>query len=102
MFLKSLVFETGLATQFSNNDKWNPNIYAVCLHRDLRETDHIIAHKSLPCNSKLLLYNPRTGLMTLTKVGDRGPVRSDLDLNSPVAKAINFNGYEKIIMVYRQ
>ena len=95
-----LVFKTGIATSFGINDKYNPNEYAACLHRNLRETDHVVAHRTLPCGSTLIVFNPRTNKMTRATVGDRGPRSALVDLGYPVAKAIGLNGYEKVVLVY--
>lgn len=90
----------GLATNFSHeNDPWNPNPWAACLKRDLRATDVIVAHPTLPCRSRVWLHNPRTGRSVVARVGDRGPRRAMVDLAPATARALRANGWELIVMV---
>lgn len=44
-----------------------------CLKRLVRPTDNIIAHRTLPCGTRVRLTNLRNGRTTLTRVGERGP-----------------------------
>lgn len=44
-----------------------------CLNRMPVATDNIIAHRSLPCGTKVRITNVRTGKSTVTYVGERGP-----------------------------
>src|SRR6185436_4807398 len=83
----------GIATNFSpTNDPWNPDPHAACLHRDLKETDMIIAHPTLPCKARVWIYNLRTHKSVVARVGDRGPRKAMIDLNIPVTKALKANG----------
>ena len=89
----------GVATNFSSVDPANPDPYAACLHRDLRDSDMVVAHRTLPCNSKVWIYAPRTRRSVVARVGDRGPRRALLDLNVAVTKALKANGKEAVVMV---
>lgn len=92
----------GLATNFqAEGDPSNPIPYAACLHRDLRNEDLVIAHRTLPCRSQVWIYNVRTKRSVWARVGDRGPRHADLDLNVAVTKALRANGWETVIMVPR-
>jgi hypothetical protein len=100
VLLYLLKAKVGIATNFSaTNDPWNPSPHAACLHRDLKDTDLVIAHPTLPCNSKVFLYVPRTGRGVVAKVGDRGPRHALIDLNVAVTKVLRANGFETVVMV---
>ena len=65
--------ETALASRFAyKGDKWvgGPS---PCLKRVPRPDDNIIAHRTLPCWTKVRLTNLRTGKTTISYVGERGP-----------------------------
>lgn len=62
------------------NDKWAGGA-SVCLWRPVRPTDHIIAHRILPCGTTVFIYNPHTKLSTIATVGDHGPYGACLDTN---------------------
>lgn len=104
-FLKALVValahgSVGYASNFSpTGDPWNPVAYAACLHRDLRDTDLVVAHPTLPCKSRVWLYNLRNGRRVWARVGDRGPRHAMVDLAPATTKALRANGWEKVIMV---
>jgi hypothetical protein len=92
--------QVGVATNFSpTGDPWNPVAYAACLHRDLRPTDLIVAHPTLPCNSKVFLYNTRNGRSVIARVGDRGPRHAMVDLAPATTKALRANGWETVVMI---
>ena len=42
-------------------------------NRRVRPTDSVIAHRTLPCGTRVLVTNPRTGLSAMARVGERGP-----------------------------
>lgn len=99
--LIKLVFysKVGIATTFSAaNDPWNPVAFLACYRRDMTDKDMVVAHPTLPCKSKVLIYNIRTKLWTVARIGDRGPRKALVDLNLPVAKAIKSNGFDKVIL----
>lgn len=78
-----------------------------------------IAHRSLACGTRVVLYNPRTHRSTLAVVVDRGPYgamdgetwvikrrpsdpgtwRGCLDISWSVAKALGFEGFGKLFYV---
>lgn len=52
----------------------------------------VVAHKSLPCGTRLKLMNPHNGLSTTAIVFDRGPYTSaSLDLGPAVTAALKLN-----------
>jgi hypothetical protein len=90
----------GIATNFSHvNDPWNPVAYAACLRRDLRETDLVVAHPTLPCRSTVYIYNPRTHRSVYARVGDRGPRHAMVDLAPATTRALRANGWETVWMI---
>lgn len=95
-----LGWHIGLATNFSHvDDPWNPNPFAACLKRDLRATDLIVAHPTLPCLSRVWLHNPRTGRSVVAIIGDRGPRHAMVDLAPATAHALRANGWETVLMI---
>lgn len=76
-----------------------------------------IAHRTLPCNTKVILYNPRTQRSVQARVVDRGPYgaihngkwkikirksdpgtwRGCLDLTELASKKLKHNGFESIL-----
>lgn len=68
-------FDVGVAYTFSAvGDPSNPDPTASCLHRPMKDDkDVLIAHRTLPCKSKVLILNLDNGRTTLAIVGDRGP-----------------------------
>lgn len=107
MILRALTFwlsffssvEFGRATNFSHTgDKWNPDPHAACLHRDLTDTDMVVAHRTLPCRSRILLVNLRNGRHVIARIGDRGPARALVDLAPAVTRKLRANGAEIVAM----
>jgi hypothetical protein len=89
----------GIATNFSpTNDPQNPVPYAACLHRDLRNSDLVVAHPTFPCKARVWLYNPRTHRSVVATVGDRGPRHAMVDLAPATTKALRANGKEPMLM----
>lgn len=101
VFLKMAFLPTvGLATTFyPAGDRWNPDPHLACYHRDLRNEDLVVAHQTLPCRSRVWLYNPRTHRSLVARVGDRGPLHAMVDLAPRVARLLGANGYERILLV---
>lgn len=90
----------GIATNFMPyGDPGNPSPHAACLHRDLRRTDVVIAHRRLPCGERVLIYAPRTGRSVVARVGDRGPRHAMLDLAPATTRALRANGWETVLML---
>src|SRR5438094_2957621 len=104
IFMLSLIASghVGTATIFGSSewDRSNPVSRLACLHREIDDKkDFVIAHNTLPCRTKVWIFNPRTGLSTMAEVADRGPLHAYADLSRPVAKAIALNGREPILLV---
>jgi hypothetical protein len=95
-----MIFQVGLATNFKpHDDPWNPVAYAACLHRELRDTDLVVAHPTLPCQSRVFLYNARTHRSVVARIGDRGPRHAMVDLAPATTRALRANGSETVVMV---
>ena len=91
----------GTSTIFGESrwDRSNPHSRLACYHRDISDQDLIIAHNTLPCGTRVWLFNPRTGLSAVAVVGDRGPRHAYADLSREVAKRLHHNGKEPILLV---
>lgn len=91
---------------------------ARCIGRRIREGELGVAHRTLPCGSRVALYHPGTGRVVVAPVVDRGPYgatledgtwalkrtreepgrwRGALDLSRATADALGHNGFEKIL-----
>lgn len=93
-------FHFGIATTFKPvDDPWNPDPHLACYGRDLRNSDVVVAHPTLPCRSRVFLYNARTHRSVVARVGDRGPRHAMVDLAPATARALRANGYEQVVMV---
>jgi rare lipoprotein A len=101
----------GIGTMFwADGDPQNPNSHLACYHRALNDKkDFIVAHRTLPCNTEVVVCNIRTNECVKAKVADRGPYgktkhkgtityTSVIDLSKRVAKAIHFNGKESVLV----
>lgn len=94
--------QVGMATIFGSSkwDKWNPHSRLACTHREIDDRkDLVIAHNTLPCGTRLWIFNPRTGRSVIAHVADRGPRYGDADLSIPTARAIGHNGRETVLLV---
>ncbi len=104
-----IIFYIGLATSFwGRNDPQNPDPNLACYSRPINdEKDFVVAHRTLPCNTPVLVCNARNGKCVKAKVADRGPYgteeidnrmyyKAHFDLSPQVAKAISFNGKEEV------
>lgn len=92
----------GTATIFGSShwDRSNPHSRLACLHREINDkSDLVIAHNTLPCGTRVWLFNPRTARSVVAEVADRGPRHAYVDLARPVAQAIAHNGREPILLV---
>lgn len=95
-----LLMHQGLATNFApHGDPFNPDAHAACLHRDLRNTDVGLAHPTLPCNSKVFVYNKRTKRSAVVRVVDRGPRNAAIDLAPAAARLLHANGWEQVVFI---
>lgn len=88
----------------------------ACTGVKMGRTEMGIAHRTLPCGTKVILFNPRSSKATTAVVVDHGPYgamnegvwvlkrkRSDpgkwrgcLDISRSVARALDFDGFGKI------
>ncbi len=101
--------EAGTAYQFSaQNDPQNPVANAACLKRDMVDSrDFIVAHRTLPCKSKVLIVNRDNGRHAVATVGDRGPYgknrkgkfRGVVDLSPLVDRALKAKGTANVYVV---
>jgi hypothetical protein len=102
--------DVGIATTFSSDDLYNPNNITACYpHKKLDDNALVIAHRSLPCNTKVVICNKRTDICTSARVVDRGPYgltstraglrhTSIVDMTMGVAKKIHHNGFEEVVL----
>lgn len=78
MFMVAGEPQTGPASQFAHvGDKWQGGP-SPCLKENGRlrrvvPDDHIIAHRTLPCGTEVVIRNKRTLMTTTALVGERGP-----------------------------
>lgn len=91
---------------------------AVCVKRRLTSSDIGVAHRTLPCGSKVVVQNVRTGKVAIATVMDHGPYgaidddgtwvlkrnkkepgkwRGCLDMTRKLQELIGHNGFEKVI-----
>ncbi len=88
-----------LATQFAaKGDPWNPDPELACQPgRDLDDSrDVIVAHRTLPCGTRVRICVVRSGACVEARVADRlGPCRphrcSQLDLAPATARLLRLN-----------
>lgn len=92
--------QVGVATTFwSIDDPYNPDSGMACYRgKKLVDSARLVAHPTLPCKSRVFLYNLRTRKSTVAIVADRGPKRALVDLSRGAAKAIGSNGMEQVLM----
>lgn len=108
-FCLALHFEAGVAYTFSAAEgaPSNPVAYARCLKRDLNDQkDFVVAHRTLPCRSKVHIYNLDNGKYALAIIGDRGPYgrtkgkyRGILDMAPLVNKSLKAKGQANILLL---
>lgn len=95
--------QTGQGSVFGPSSwdaKGNPHDGLACYHdRPVKDTDNLVAHPTLPCRSRVWLYNPRTKQSTVARVGDRGPRRALVDMTRRVANRLGLNGLEVVVLV---
>ena len=90
-----------------------------CIDRKVLPNDVGIAHRTLPCGTKVLLYVPRNKQVITTKVVDRGPYgaisknrwvlkrkasdegkwRGCVDIMHDTAQSLKHNGFEMVYVV---
>jgi hypothetical protein len=117
-----LVAEKGIATRFGDPGDLLTGSHLYCTHQRLAPGQLACAHRTLPCGSVVLLHNPRTSKFAVCEVLDRGPFgailpsgawgiklrtnepgewRGIIDLAPAVANALDFNGRERVQVVYK-
>ncbi len=119
----ALVGEKGLATRFGDpGDMWT-GAHLSCTGQRIAPGQLACAHRTLPCGSLVVVHNPRTSRFAVCQVLDRGPfgailpsgdwgvkIRADepgvwrgiIDLAPAVADALDFNGRERVQVVYQK
>ena len=90
-----------------------------CTGKRMGGAERGVAHRRLPCGTKVLIVNPRNGRSTTATVVDRGPYgamsdggwvlkrttqdpgtwRGCLDMSAAAAEDIGLNGFEKVFYV---
>jgi rare lipoprotein A (peptidoglycan hydrolase) len=103
------IFAFGMATVFSSIDQFNPNPRLACTHKIMKDTELLVAHRTIPCFTRIKICNVRTGLCTWARVKDRGPYgkwpngnhKSEIDLSPAVQKKIKHNGFEPVFLYWR-
>jgi rare lipoprotein A (peptidoglycan hydrolase) len=93
--------QLGMGTVFGSSrwDKANPHSGMACNHREIDDRSLVVAHNTLPCRSRVWVYNPRTGRSAIALVMDRGPRHAMVDLSKAVAKKLRHNGMESVLLV---
>jgi hypothetical protein len=118
-----LVGEKGLATRYGDPGDKLTGKHLSCTHQPMQPGQLVCAHRTLPCGSLVMLHNPRTKKFAVCEVLDRGPfgailpsgqwgvkIRPDdpgkwrglIDLAPSVANALDFNGRERVQIVYQK
>ena len=90
---------TGTIFGSSRWDRSNPHSRLACYHREISDRDLVVAHNTLPCGSRVWIFNPRTGKSVVASVGDRGPKHAYVDMSREVAARIAHNGRELVYLV---
>ena len=118
-----ILHDRGLATRFGDRGDPLDGNYLSCTHEKINPKELYCAHRTLPCGTVLMVENPRTKKVALCEVLDRGPFgailpsgdwglkrhrdepgqwRGIVDLSPAVAKALDFNGREKVHIFYQR
>ena len=107
------------ATIFGYEDDPHAGGEAVCVYRNVRDTELGIAHRTLPCGTRVYLFNPANKTGSFAKVIDRGPYgaiflnkwfvkknskspgiwRGCVDMTSALAKKISHDGESKVLLL---
>lgn len=107
-FFPTISYQIGNSYMFwpGGTDPGNPVSHGACVRRDLKLADHGIAHRTLPCKSKVLIVNLQNGRSTWAKVVDRGPYgrnrhgfRGVVDLLPSVDRAIKARGNARVAVI---
>jgi rare lipoprotein A (peptidoglycan hydrolase) len=119
----NLIGEKGLATRYGDPGDKLTGKHLSCTHQPMQPGMMVCAHRTLPCGSVVMLHNPRTKKFAVCQVLDRGPFgaimptgewgvkirpwepgtwRGIVDLSPSVADALDFNGRERVQIVYQK
>ena len=91
-------------TFWANGDPSNPDPRNAChlrvkgIPKRLDDRAMAFAHKTLPCGSWAIIYNPRTGRSVLAQKWDWGPRHALIDMTRAVTKAIGSDGEETVVV----
>lgn len=98
--------QVGIGTTFwAHGDPQNPDNRNAChlrvkgVPKRLDDRALAFAHKTLPCGSWAIVYNPRTGLAVKAQKWDWGPRNALIDMTKAVAKATGSNGFEYVLVI---
>lgn len=101
--------EIGVGYTFSaTNDPQNPDARLACTGKDMKDkSDYLVAHRTLPCGSKVFIYNLDNGRSIVVKVGDRGPYgktrkgkyRGVVDMSPLVNKNLRAKGTANVLLM---
>ncbi len=103
-----LILGSGMSTQFYEIDEYNPNPSLAC-GGSLKDTMRVVAHRTLPCNTRLTICNKDLTKCTEAVVKDRGPYgckvkvnkdcviyKSEIDLSKQTSIDIRHSGMEPV------
>lgn len=102
---------TGMATHFSKIDESNPNPHLACIRNtNLSDNMYAVAHRTLPCGTKLMIcakdLSKCTNAIVADRLGNHCKKRenkkcveywSDIDLTPATGRAIKHNGFEPVL-----
>jgi hypothetical protein len=115
--------DKGLATRFGDPGDLLAGRHLSCTHQKMEPGQLVCAHRTLPCGTPVIVRSPRTKRLALCQVLDRGPWgailptgdwglklhrsqpgdwRGIIDLSPGVAKALKFNGRERVQLFYQR
>ncbi len=119
----TLIADRGLATRFGDPGDPLDGEYLSCTRQPMAAGQMACAHRTLPCGTVVMLANPRTKKVAVCQVLDRGPFgailptgdwgfklskadpgdwRGIIDLSPAVADALDFNGRERMNVIYQK
>lgn len=98
------------STVFSSQDEFNPDPKLACTNKQLKDKDLVIAHRTLPCGTKVVICSLK-GLCTKATVLDRGPYglskdckncdiyhTASIDISFGVRDKIKHSGFEQVML----
>ena len=117
IYLQTLVLAMsvnfGQSTQFGENDPGNPNPHLACVPGfNVKDDMPVVAHRKIPCGTKVIICKLNMSKCTKAIVGDRLGNHckkwkkgkcikywSDLDMTRAVGKEIDHKGYEPVLYI---